>query len=139
MKPVEMRNINGRPGDCLNACVASILDLPYEQVPFFNLYGDGWHYTYVSFMRSHGWGLWEFAIWGCDVPLWQFGTRQTGYKLYVPGYWLASVLSPRIIDEHGKSGLHAVVMKGNSVAWDPHPQRDMGHLGFIEATILVPA
>ena len=31
-----------------------------------------------------------------------------------------------------------IVMHDGRVAWDPHPERETGHLGFISGELLVP-
>jgi hypothetical protein len=40
------------PGDCLRACVASLLDLPYDTVPHFGLYVSWWD-TLRRWVREH--------------------------------------------------------------------------------------
>ena len=54
------------------------------------------------------------------------------------GYWLATVYSPRIVHQDGSRGLHMVVMRDRELVWDPHPDREQGHLGFVSGTYLVP-
>lgn len=50
-----------------------------------------------------------------------------------PGLWMAGVWSPRHAGE-----THAVVMRGRDLVWDPHPQREQGHLGFESAEVFYP-
>jgi hypothetical protein len=46
------------------------------------------------------------------------------------GIWMAGCVSPRGLLEDGPFRgmpiLHMVVMRGASLVWDPHPQREMG-------------
>jgi hypothetical protein len=147
-------------GDCMRACVASLFELPLEEVPHF-VEHDNWYQLWSDWLAERNL-RWSRAFYSVrdDDP-----TQLNGY----PGdiYWLATVKSPRIKSrcnvckgtalashswtgpdssyvEHdppiicpycdrGRSpGSHLVVMFGKEIAWDPHPQREMGHLGFTE-------
>lgn len=139
-------------GDCLRACVASVLELPYEGVPGFTGYSSGvagWvkeRFPGLGFLDQQVSRDYNRAE---HLDDWRSWPR----TLYRPGYWIASVYSPRIPDEavtgcgcvervpggdpecewcHGSPedrhhgvrwGLHAVVMKNGQCAWDPHPER----------------
>lgn len=171
MTPVEQRRL-WRPddhpegpqrGDCLRACVASILELPYEAVP--NLDGTAHQlaiwisrvmpgvqvaYRYLSDTWAQRETLDSWKKWPADH--------------HEPGYWIATVYSYRIPDVeefgcgcadsvpggdpacrwcHGNPGgrylgiawgLHAVVMRHGECVWDPHPERDKGFGPFRAAT-----
>jgi hypothetical protein len=195
--PVEQRDLTdlerGRVGDCWPCCIASILELEYGAVPnFFQREHDGesesgWNEC-MRFLRLFGFTLWRFGIWGPqgETPRLKFGRDEIAYHLMPPGYWMASVLSPRVREPCGacgatgvtqpdtrpclgggdelcggecgipscpvalrlpcascegngwQRGLHTVVMRGTTLVWDPHPQRDMGHHGFVEAEFMIP-
>lgn len=155
MIPVEQRDLTdearGRVGDCWPCCIASILELPYEAVPnFFQMEQDGeipsgWNAAMEFLRAERGLTLWRFSIWGDDSPRLVFGNERIDYHFLIPGYWIASVLSPRVrepcepCDACGglgwQPGRHAVVMRANDIVWDPHPQREQGHLGFVEAEV----
>jgi hypothetical protein len=151
---------NVQRGDCLTACVASVLELPIDEVPVF-VESDSWWNDYLEFFRERGF-LIEGAFMRVDEtdPL-----KLCGWPS--ERYWIATVKSPRgktrcsvckgekatsrqwdgelgdyvEFDEPQPCGhceatglvasLHAVVMYGRDLVWDPHPQRDMGHLGFV--------
>ena len=167
MIPVEQRQMaifdeHGdcvQHGDCLTACVASIFELPLDEVPFF-VEHDDWHRRYHGFVAARG-----LCIERAWINVDEDPTQLTGS----PGdrYWIATVYSPRgktrctickgeretLRQYDRKTGdwfdldeldacwyceatgliasLHAVVMHGRELVWDPHPQREMGHLGFI--------
>lgn len=129
MKPVEQRG----DSDCLVACLASILELPYEDVPQEIADEDKQHNAMVRFLKEHGYLTWTLGLHGETEPFLMFGNEKPAYHIWPTGYWIAGVGSPRIED-----GEHAVVMRGGAIAWDPHPQRAMGHRGFQSATILMP-
>ena len=146
MIPVEQRQLyvpDVSVGDCWKCCIASILELDYDDVPhFYELEArgeieSGWNAT-QDFLRERGLAMATFALWGAKSPRLQFGTRRIGYHFTAPGHWIAGVESPRKTPE-GDHLSHVVVMRGSYLVWDPHPARDEGHNGFTEAFLLVTA
>lgn len=106
MIPVEQV----RQDDCFSACVASILELPLEEVAYFptqDLEVDAWMTAWVLWLDERGYDLYG----GIVHPFWK----------RPEGYWILSAESPRL---DGKN--HAVVCKDGEIVWDPHPERDMG-------------
>jgi len=173
MIPVEQRHMalfdengdNVQRGDCLTASVASLLELPIDEVPFF-VESDSWLSDYQSFFWERGFQLGQVRIDTDEND----STKLRGGP--VDGvYWLATVKSPRgrmrcatckgekaalaqwIDGEHVEyddpqpcracdatglvPSLHSVVMCGRELVWDPHPQREMGHLGFVSGEWLI--
>lgn len=133
MIETPQRDVN----DCLRACLATVLDLPYDDVPAETAYDPDDPQRQMKAMREFLAPLsltyWQFSLHGAEHPLVKFGNDEPRWHLFPPGYWLATVTSPR-------TGLgHVVVMKGARVEWDPHPGRAEGHRGFKEAIILMPA
>lgn len=128
MKPVEQRG----DSDCLVACLASILDLDYEDIPQEIADHEKQLNAMVDFLKPRGYLVWTFALHGDEWPQLMFGNERIGYHIHPIGYWIAGVGSPRI-----KDGEHAVVMRSANLVWDPHPLRAMGHRGFRSATILM--
>lgn len=134
MIPVEQRlqfdEGTGERGDCLKCCMASLLELDYDDVPHFASMGEMWWIEWTNWLAGRGWMLYNawFSV-ADDDP-----TRLTGYT---QGYWLASVTSRRTRKD-GSSISHMILMHDGEVAWDPHPLRDQGHLGFTEGQILAP-
>lgn len=130
MKAVDQRSLwsaDGTPGDCMNACIASLLELPYEAVPFFNKIqketghwfpsfyncleenGFEWHGTYsLRFQNLPGH---EFEDWE------ELKRRCSG----VEGIYMAGGPSPRGPEVRGG---HAVLVDGvGKLMHDPHPSR----------------
>ena len=130
MIPVEQRT----PNDCMRACLASILECDYEIVPEA-ISGKSDRSTFnqavTDFLTAHGYSETTFGIWGDELPYLMFGGDRIEYLVSYPGHWIASVKSPR------SDGWHAVVMHGHKIVWDPHPERDMGHRGFKQATMIL--
>lgn len=109
--------------DCLTACLASIFEVSYEDVPQF---GRGWLRVLAEWLEGRGFAYLRRprTIEDPADPMrcpWRF-----------PGYWIAGVTSPRW------KGTHAVVMHGHELVWDPSPRRGQGHRGFVDATYFVP-
>lgn len=154
MIPVEQQKMaifdekgdNVQRGDCLTACLASLFELPLDEVPHF-VATDNWFSEYSNWLVDRGLQLGQVHL--CvdeDDP-----TKLTGYPIEGV-HWIATVKSPRGKARCGGCkgtreldgdpcqwcdatglvpSLHAVVMCGREIVWDPHPQREMGHLGFL--------
>ena len=60
MKPVYQTRFGGGNGNCLLACVASILHRPIESIPDFNLSGCGWMEELYEWCGNEGIGLIQF-------------------------------------------------------------------------------
>lgn len=86
----------GRMGNCLQAAVAALLELPLETVPHF-VEHDDWFRQMTAFAAAHG-----YRVERCDDEPIDQG--------------LAFGMSPRGVN-------HAVVLLDDAPAWDPHPSR----------------
>jgi hypothetical protein len=96
MSEVTQTDTGPGTGNCLQAAVASLLDLPLEEVPHFILHSD-WEVRFWTFMEDHG-----------------YTVRQV---LAGPGVTGIAV-GPTV-----RGTFHAVVMADGEVVWDPHPSR----------------
>lgn len=100
----------GMIGDCWRACIASILDLPCEEVPHFvreEIEGKGhWMELTVRWLNGRGFGIVQCSRDG--LPKWiSYGTLM-----------IACGPGPR----HGN---HCVIMdQSGSMVHDPHPSRE---------------
>ena len=109
MKPV-MQTVFGYPhGNCMAACVASLLELPIEDIPVIaavETFNDQWD----EWLRERGFGRVCFHSDG---------------KNFIPkGYHLISGPSPRPInDENGVRVCHVVVGLDGVQVHDPHPDK----------------
>lgn len=117
--------------DCLTACLSSIFEVPYEDVPLFCDQETGepirwWRKACDDWLAERGWAQLE------RVRQTDEGGDPMRCPWRFPGYWIAGVKSPRY------DGSHAVVMHRSELVWDPNPQREMGHLGFEDATYFLP-
>lgn len=118
MIPVDQTQFAGQGvgGDCVRASVASILELPIEQVPHFLEIApepSQWGFAFEDWMNERG-----LAVW-----------LKHGHTPF-EGYYLASGPSPRGVS-------HMVVYLNGDLAHDPHPSR-AGILSVDWTRILVP-
>jgi hypothetical protein len=134
MKPVPQRIIGAlqddQRGDCYKCCVASILELPYEDVPHFAMGEPNPLYSMFSnvnlWLRENGiplsvdgrYYLAKHVQWTADDIHSQYDYAPQPRNLH-PGYWIAVVKS-RVYSQ----SQHAIVMKDGEVAFDPSPSRD---------------
>jgi hypothetical protein len=116
VKPVDQTKFGVPGGNCFSACVASLLSVPVDDVPYFMGEKD-WLRPLADWLQPRGFYPIFFNL-GPHVGDW----RPQG--LYVLG---------------GESarGPHAVVARGDEVVHDPHPSRT-GLLTHEDATIIVP-
>jgi hypothetical protein len=144
MKPVDQRIIDPGHGDCMRACLASLLELPYEEVPHLreiqNKGEQSWFEVMFGFLRKHGYdfagtfsksfknssGEWE----GRPIEAYDWEdlrSRSSG----VMGFYMAGGPSPRL------NCSHAIIIdaRGNLIH-DPHPSRagvlKIDHVDMIE-------
>lgn len=117
MKPVNQTRFGDPGGNCFSACVASLLELPLDEVPYF-MEPEDWMGFFTDWLRPHGFSPICFkALVGDEADR------------CLPGYYILGGKSSR--------GNHAVVAKGSKIVHDPHPSRE-GLLSLEDCTILVP-
>lgn len=108
---------NGTPtGNCLPACLASMLDLPSPDVlPNFVTWpaDDDW------WDRVNAWLHDELGVFMLDWPVEDLGWTEDAWGHH--GLWKAAVPSLNLPPdpETGIARNHAVVMRRNRLAWDP--------------------
>jgi len=110
--PVKQRQHN----DCVRAAVASILERDYEDVPNFMVQADEtgqwWGRHIDKWLETEGYPfrLGNFAFNWVDAPV---------HEVFAQSFWLGQPWWFATVDSKITDGLHAVVMHGNEVAWDP--------------------
>lgn len=114
MKPVDQIIFGSPNGNCLTACLASILEIPLETIPFN---GDtGWFDKLNAWLYPRGF----YALCFEFHDLWR-----------PSGLYILCGRSPR------GDFSHCVVAKGDSIIHGPHPSR-AGVLSWDDGTIIVP-
>ncbi|MFJ6085154.1 hypothetical protein ACIQI8_27475 [Streptomyces sp. NPDC092369] len=112
MRPVTQSILHddpeGRPGNCLQATVASLLELPLKSVPHFIAEGPRWLELMEAFCRGQGYAL-----------------RFLPADAYC-AYGMAWGVSPRGVR-------HSVCWADGRMSHDPHPSR----AGLLTVTDLI--
>lgn len=90
---------DGVPGNCVQAAVASFLDLPIEAVPHFVLFADWWS-AMCDWLAERG-----------------YEVERVGTREIPPGCCVVVGRSPRGIT-------HVCVAERGQIVWDPHPSRE---------------
>ena len=117
MIPVEQTRFNAHDGNCHPACIASVLEVPLEEVPQPTIDEladfEGWDRYRERLRRDflHPRNLSDLAL-GVHDGL--------GGPFRPPGYAILCAVSPRT------GGFHSVVALDGEIVWDPHPEREMG-------------
>lgn len=115
MKPVDQTVSGEAAGDCFSACVASLLELPLAEVPYFN---DDWPASFDAWLRARGFYSLVITIPQGMAPGW-----------YPEGYYILGGQCAR--------GSHAVVARGDAIVHDPNPARE-GLTRWEDCTVLIP-
>jgi hypothetical protein len=102
MIPVDQTQLHGgkTKGNCLRACLASILEIDIEAMPHFEEKGEYWFTDLRRWMRKFN-GKTVHVFPGTFKP---------------EGYCLAAGMSPRNI-------YHCVVCLDGEIVHDPHPSK----------------
>lgn len=104
MRPVYQTIFGNKEGNCLAACIASILEVDIDRVP--NFHGKDWAQQWCEWLRPHGLFMWRIDVAeGIVIP---------------PGYSILSGQSPRA-EALGETWLHATVAFDGETVHDPHP------------------
>lgn len=116
--PVEER------GNCFQAAVASILELPLEVVPNIQEYNErrNWYDVFSGWLEQYGFGLLCFPVGGSGI---------------IQGYHLMSCKSTTLGEGYG----HVVVGFNQKAVHDPNPNaKTIGEVeDYLVFTVLDPA
>lgn len=118
MRPQRQTVFSPTEGDCMAACLATLLEVDLVDIPnFCALYpADRWYCEMVEWLRGRGYGVVSFET---DRPP---STYFVG--LPVDAVYIAGGRSPR------HPGKHAVLIDGSgALVFDPHPS-DAGILSL---------
>lgn len=124
MRPIDQTRFGDPDGNCLSACLASLLELPLDEVPHFT--GEGWRHRLDEWLAARGQWVLAFAP---PEPS-SLDDAAAWLDAAVRGYAIVSGRSPRGL-------LHATVWRGGELVHDPHPSR-AGLLGVQDVLVLVP-
>ena len=111
MKPVVQTITSVEEGgNCLAACLASLLEMPIAVVPNAALI---WRDGDDEDVTARGWALVRDWLETLGLDIWNMGD---GDDWRPEGYHLGIYLSPRLAP-----ATHIVVCEGSEIVWDPHP------------------
>lgn len=103
MTPILQTIFDNNKGDCLRACVASLLDLNADKVPNF-MEHDDWFSAFYGYLTSSG-----YAYTGIQKP-----KKAIQLSPGVNGYYIGSINS---LNFPGRT--HVVIFKGLDFVHDP--------------------
>jgi hypothetical protein len=107
MRPVRQTAFGYPHGNCMAACVASLLELPIEEMPVIPADAN-FNETWDAWLRDRGFARICF--------------HSDGTNFIPKGYYLLAGPSPRpIVDENGVRAFHVVVGLDGKPVHDPHP------------------
>ena len=125
MKPVDQTTFGFPGGNCFSACVASILELSLEDVPYFMGTledGDEWFDKFENWLARHSLYPVMFKLSIAEDNDWR-----------PSGLHILSGKSPRAKTDE----MHSVVADKSKVLHDPHPSRD-GILSHDDVVLFAP-
>lgn len=118
------------PGNCLQAAVASLLDLNLDEVPHFLVHGDEWFERMKIFLNEKGYyyersmhNPRDLGYDGCHKTWWRTIKKLAG----IEGYFLATVHSPKYWTAEAVCSfegmpVHAVIIDRDfNIVHDPNP------------------
>lgn len=126
MEPVEQTRFGWPEGNCLMACVASVLEVPLSDLP--DLYDrkqggdDDWWMIVRRTLARYGWE----AIYLHPEYVSATNEDRSPADLAPSGWALAGGPSPRegVVNDDGENAGHVVVAKDGELVHDPHPSGD---------------
>lgn len=123
MKQVFQTIIDKGNGNCMQAAIASLLDLTLDEVPHFKEYGTEWADEMMSFLSDNGYEFYG-TIRNGRHPQYKhhFFDKMSEHK-GVNGLFFASVYSPAFYDANDETPTtHAVIIDKNfNIVHDPNP------------------
>lgn len=121
MKPVYQTITVGPLSNCLQAAIASLLEMPLEDVPNFNEYSSvEWYQRMLDWFEGRGLGL---------LRVWEAGLSRAFSR---SGYYLTTVKSPR------GDFYHAMVSRNGEIVHDPYPGGNGEHNGIVSHDVIFP-
>ena len=100
-----------KEGSCFASCLASILDMQPEAIPFF-MDAKDWFEEFSKWLKRHGYYPMQFEVGDKTLE------NMSHYGVYI-----LSGKSPRAEVKYPEC-LHSVLACGDQIIHDPHPSRD---------------
>ena len=116
MKKVYQTIIDPENGNCMEACIASLLEINLSDVPTFNKEGHKWYDDCQKFLARY------------DLQILCFNANEDMDLELLLGYYIVAVKSPNF-----KEAGHVVIMKKGIVIHDPNPNGKPVDLSAIDS------
>lgn len=107
------------PGNCTQAALASLLDLPLEQVPHIALFEDQWGQAMVAYLTSIGKRLRVYNDYRTHQEWWE----ARGVNAYPMDIAPMNQLMLASGQSHSGPWSHVVLWKAGHLVHDPNPLR----------------
>ena len=136
MKKVFQQRVDPKYGDCMQAVIASLLDMKLEDVPKFIEYDDEWANEMDKFLAEKGYKI-KTTLYNGEKIDSKFKLENIKDYEGVNGYFYGVVNSPKF---YLQGGTHAIVVdKDLNIIHDPNPgyqdfkypyAEELGHHGI---------
>lgn len=164
MTKIYQKVVDKIRGDCMQAVIASLFDLPLEEVPAFIEYKECWFSMMYNFVKNYNaeyqgmkmnkkyTTLWHPTDQCFNVEKWHRRSVITKKCLHrekgINGFFYASVLSPKYFNFYnGQTTTHAVIIDRDfNVVHDPNPENEkilkyplttlLGYNGIIDVFLI---
>lgn len=107
--------------DCMAVCLASILEIPIEEIPdFFNDHKDAvsWYVGIQKWLNERGYHLFYASCAPIQFAEFQKSKSEPDESWPPKGYWLGRIARVETIVENGV--FHSVVMKDHRCVYSPN-------------------
>ena len=128
MKKMFQTIIDKDTGNCTQAVIASLFELPLEKVPNFISFKDKWFDMLWKFINDRGYEF-EGSLCNTKFPVGnEYSDRPSNIPTLkemsgVDGFFYASVLSPKYYKRDDNFNSHAVIVDQNcKIVHDPNPE-----------------
>lgn len=117
MKPVDQTIFSSEDGsvngNCFPSCLASLLELPIDQIPAFQDMSDSiWFEPFCKFLAKHGYEFVDMFYFPMNGNWADLIKQSPG----IDGFFMVGGTSPRSYVTAG----HAVIYKDGNLVHDPH-------------------
>lgn len=154
MTKVYQRNISNIDGDCMQAAIASLFDIRYEDTPAFIKYPDGYAHPLFKLIKDLGYDWNGYLHNAPDKENLRPEYSLAALHEYrgVNGIFYATVISPKYFDptkDYKGQVTHAVLIDKNyNIIHDPNPEnqalkeypmaKELGYNGILHIILIDP-
>lgn len=123
MIPIYQTVVDKNKGNCMQAAMASLFEIPLEKVPNF-IEHEHWFHPFYDLIREQG-AEYDGCLYNGPEVLKEFKPEQIKDQPGINGFFYASVYSPKYFDpslDRAALTTHAVIIdKDFNIVHDPNP------------------